>query len=238
MSRRIAILAVAVAVPALAGGDELTVVSRVTVNGKAPTTSTQYIGAHKIRSSDGEHDTIVDLAAGRFTVIDHQKKEYFQFTRDEMAASMQKLEQQMSGPMAGMFEKMMGGKAGEVTVVKGAARKVAGYDCTNYTYTLGENMKYDVCTTQGVQLPDELYYYDALKGPYAMMGPMGKRFEKLFDAMKKTKGFPVAMNSTVNIMTMKMQIQSEATEIKKGAIPASAFEVPAGYKLKPSPFKR
>ncbi len=238
MPRRIAVLALAVALPALAGADELTVVSRVTVNGKAATTSTQYIGTQKIRSSDGEHDTIVDLAAGRFTVIDHKKKEYYEFTREDMAASMQKLEQQMSGPMGGMLEKMMGGRAGDVTVAKGAARKVAGYDCTDYTYTLGENMKYDVCTTQALQLPDQLYYYDALKGPYSMMGPMGKRFEKLFDEMKKVKGFPVAMNSTVNMMTVKMQLTSEATEVKKGAIPESAFAIPAGYKLKPSPFKK
>lgn len=238
MPRRIAVLAVAVVLPALAGADELTVVSRVTVNGKAPSTSTQYIGTQKIRSSDGEHDTIMDVAGGRFTVIDHKKKEYFEFTREEMAAAMQKLEQQMSGPMAGMLDKMMGGKAGPVTVQKGAGRKVAGYDCTDYTYTLGENMKYEVCTTQAVQLPDQLYYYDALKGPYAMMGPMGKRFEQVFDEMKKVKGFPIAMNSTVNLMAFKAQIQSEATEVKKGPIPASAFEVPAGYQKKDSPFKK
>lgn len=238
ISRRLAVLAAAAALPAFAGADELTVVSRVTVNQGAPTTSTQYIGAQKIRSSDGQHDTIVDLPAGRFTVIDHKKKEYTEFTREDMTAAMQKLEQQMSGPMAGMFEKMMGGKVGEVTVKKGASRKVAGYDCTSYTYTLGENMKYDVCTTQALQLPDQLYYYDALKGPYSMMGPMGKRFEKLFDEMKKIKGFPVAMSSTVNMMAFKMQIDSEATDVRKGAIPASAFVVPAGYRKKDPPFRK
>jgi hypothetical protein len=238
MTRRIAVLAFAVALPALAKAEELTVVSRVTVNQGAPTTSTQYISAQKIRSSDGEHDTIVDVAGGRFTVINHKKKEYYEFTREDMAAAMAQLEQQMSGPMGAMFEKMLGGKAGDVTVRKGESRKVAGYDCTNYTFTLGENMKYDVCTTQGVQLPDQLYYYDALKGPYSMMGPVGKRFEKLFDEMKKIKGFPVAMNSTVNMMAVKMQIASEATDVKKGPIPAAAFAIPEGYKKKDAPFKK
>jgi len=238
MTRRFAVLAVALAAPALAGAEELTVVSKVTINNGAPTTSTQYIGADKIRSSDGEHDTIVDVAGGRFTIIDHKKKEYYEFTREELTAAMAQFEQQMAGPMGAMMEKMMGGKAGEVTVTKGATRKVAGYDCTDYTYTLGENMKYDVCTTQAVQLPDQLYYYDALKGPYAMMGPMGKRFEKLFDEMKKIKGFPIAMNSSVKMMAMNMRIASEATEVKKGPIPASAFAVPAGYKKKDAPFKK
>ena len=35
-----------------------------------------------------------------------------------------------------------------------------------------------------------------------------------------------------------MQIASEATEVRKGAIPPSAFEVPAGYKKKETPFKK
>ena len=70
-----------------------------------------------------------------------------------------------------------------------------------------------------------------------MMGPMGKRFEKVFDAMRKVKGFPIAMSSTVNMMGMNMQFASEATEVRKGAIPASAFQLPAGYKKKDSPFK-
>ena len=236
LPRSIVALAWAAALPALAGAQDITVVSKVTVNQGPPSTSTQYISAGRIRSSDGEHDTIVDVAAGRFTVIDHKKKEYYEFTRDEMLASMQKFEQQMSGPMGAMMEKMMGGKAGEVTVQKGASRKVAGYDCTSYTFSLGENMRYEMCDTQALQLPDQ--YYDALKGPYAMMGPMGKRFEKLFEEMKKIKGFPVAMTSTVNMMGLKMNVASEATEVKRGPIPAAAFQLPAGYTKKATPFKK
>jgi hypothetical protein len=37
---------------------------------------------------------------------------------------------------------------------------------------------------------------------------------------------------------MKMRTDSEATEVRKGAIPASTFDVPAGYKKKSSPFKK
>ena len=236
LSRSIAALACAAALPALAGAEDITVVSKTTVNQGAPTTSTQYIGADRIRTSDGENDTIVEVGPGRFTVVNHKKKEYYEFTRDEMLASMQKFEQQMSGPMGAMFEKMMGGKVGEVTVQKGASRKVAGYDCTSYTFSLGENMRYEMCATQSLQLPAQ--YYDALKGPYAMMGPMARRFDKLFEEMKKIKGFPVAMTSTVNVMGLKMDLVSEATEVRKGAIPATAFQVPTGYKKKETPFRK
>ena len=151
-----------------------------------------------------------------------------------MLASLQKPEPQMSGPMGAMMEKMMGGKVGEVTVQKGGSRKVAGYDCTSYTFSLGENIRYEMCATQALQLSPA--YYDALKGSYSMMGPLAKRLDKVFDEMKKVKGFPVAMSSTVNMMAFKVQFVSEATEIRKGPIPATAFQLPAGYKKKDTPF--
>jgi len=235
LCRTAAVLFCAAALPALAGAEDLTIVSKVTVNQGAPATSTQYLGAQKVRTTDGENDTIVDVAAGRYTVINHKKKEYYEFTRDEMMAAMQKYEAQMSGPMGAMMEKMMGGKVGEVSVVKGAARKVAGYDCTAYTVTLGDNMKYELCAAEALSIPPA--YYDALKGPYSMMGPMGRRFVKVFEEMKKIKGVPIAMNGNVNVMSIKMNMASEATDVKRGAIPESAFVVPAGYKKKDSPFK-
>jgi hypothetical protein len=40
------------------------------------------------------------------------------------------------------------------------------------------------------------------------------------------------------MMTKTLERTSEATEVKKGPIPASAFEVPAGYAKKDSPFKK
>ena len=234
--RSIAALACAAALPALAGAEDITVVAKTTMNQGAPKTSTQYIGADRIRSSDGESDTIMDVGAGRFTVINHNKKEYYQFTRDEMLASMQQLEQQMSGPMGAMMEKMMGGKVGEVTVQKGPARKIAGYDCTTHIFSLGDNMRYEMCATQALQLSPA--YYDALKGPYGLMGPLARRFDRIFEEMKKVKGFPVAMTSSVNLIGLKMNVSTEATEVRKGAIPDSAFQLPAGYKKKETPFKK
>ena len=50
----------------------------------APTTSTQYIGTDRVRTSDGENDVIVEVGTGRLTVINHKKKEYYEVTREEM----------------------------------------------------------------------------------------------------------------------------------------------------------
>jgi hypothetical protein len=40
------------------------------------------------------------------------------------------------------------------------------------------------------------------------------------------------------MMGFKQEVRSEAKEIKKGPIAASAFEVPVGYKKQDSPFKK
>src|SRR5688500_13442506 len=84
------------ALPLLATPEEMTIVSRTTVGGGAPTTSTQYIGTDRIRTSDGENDVILEVATGRLSVINHKKKEYYEITREQLLAGMQKFEQQMS----------------------------------------------------------------------------------------------------------------------------------------------
>src|SRR5688500_14661661 len=141
---------------------------------------------------------------------------------------------QQGGPMG---EKMMGGAVGKVTEKKnGNSRKVAGYDCDEDTVSIGECLRYDVFATPAMQPPAT--YYDALKSPFAVMGPVARRFEKTFDEMKKIKGFPIAMSTSVKVMMVNSQMKTEATEIKMGPIPESAFAIPAGYKKKDSPFKK
>lgn len=70
------------------------------------------------------------------------------------------------------------------------------------------------------------------------MGPMGKRFGKMFDEMKKVKGYPIALDMDVDMGMVKITTTTEATEVKKGSIPDSVFALPTGYKKTKSPFKR
>jgi hypothetical protein len=131
----------------------------------------------------------------------------------------------------------MFGGSDNVSVTKGkGSRKVAGYDCDEYTMKTGENFVFDVCAAKSLQPPPQ--YYEGRKLSYAAMGPMGKRFSKMFDEMKKVKGYPIALDMDVDMGMAKISSTSEATEVKKGAIPGSTFDIPAGYAKKPSPFKR
>ncbi len=213
--------------------EDLTVVSKVTVSGRTGT-GTQYLTSSKSKSSDGETDTIIDFPTGQMTFIEHKSKSYWETSLEEMSAYMDRLYRDVKdNPMlASMF-----GGADSVSVEKGkGSRKIAGYACDDYTMQMGEGFVFEICAAPSLQPPPQ--YYEGRKLSYAAMGPMGKRFAAMFDEMKKIKGFPLVSDMDADMGMVKMQVMSEATEVRKGAIPASAFEIPAGYKKKPSPFKR
>jgi hypothetical protein len=219
------------ALPAQA--DDLTIVS--TVRAKDHTaTATQYLSSDKARSSNGDTDTIMNYATGTMTMIDNRKKEYYETSAAEMAAMFDQFRQMgANSPLGGL----MGGKVSDVSVQKvEGAKKVAGYDCDHYILSMGDDMKFDIWAAPDLKAPQQ--YYDASKAPYAAMGPMGARFEKMFEAMKKIKGFPLSTGINAKVMMLKIDTLSEATEVNTGSIPASAFDIPAGYKKKDSPFNK
>lgn len=145
----LALALAALLAPALAAED-LTVVSKVTVGDKSGT-STQYITSTKSRSTDGQSDSIIDFPTGKLAFVDHKAKTYWETTLEEMAAYMDKLEKDMKGNP--MLASMFGG-SDAVSVERGkGTRKVAGYDCDEYTMKMGESFEFDVCAAKGLQPP-------------------------------------------------------------------------------------
>jgi hypothetical protein len=215
-----------------AAAEDLTIVTQVDLGKGKTSTTTQYMASDRVRTSDGENDTIVEFGTGRMVMINNNKKEYYETSLQDIAAAFQKMEKDLAGsPIAGLM-----GKVEDVQVTKGSQpRKVAGYDTEHWIMTMGDNMKFEVWAAPAMEVPTK--YYDARKAQYAAMGPMGKRFEKMFSEMSRIKGMPLATTISAKMMMVKMEVKSEATEVRKGPIPASAFAVPAGYKKKNAPFK-
>lgn len=225
-------LLAAAALPAAA--EDLTVVSTVTTGKKGKTTtSTQHVTAERLRTSDGTLDTIFDVASGRMVHVDHKKKEYWETTLAEMREQFAELERMLDeNPL---MAKMLGA-ATEVQVSKGTGtREVAGYVCDQYSLIIGK-LQFELWAARGLKAPAE--YYDAQKMAYAMMGPTATRFDKLYEEMKKIDGFPLRTEMDSRLMGIKLQSVSEATEVRKGPIPAATFEPPAGYKKKKSPYEK
>jgi hypothetical protein len=224
-------LAVVAALPAF--GEDLTIVSTVKGGKDRTLTSTQYLSMDKARTSNGDSDTIVNYSTGAMIMIDNRKREYWETSAAEMAAMFEQLQQAGGGALGGL----LGGNVTDVAVQKvDGSKKVAGYDCVHYLLSMGDDMRFDIWAAPDLAAP--LQYYDASKAPYAAMGPMGRRYQKMFDEMKKIKGFPLSMGISAKMMMVKIDTLSEATEVKKDPIPASVFETPVGYKKKDAPFKK
>jgi len=230
--------------------DDLTMTSKVTNDGKT-TTSVTYMSKDHVRVSNGDgKESIVDAATGQMTTIDTARKTYYVVTPQDIEKFAAKMQEKMNSPemkkaqeamknqpaMSGMFD---------VNVQKtGVSRKIAGYSCDVWkVVAMGGMSTTEECITNDLQFPMQLWdtyrkYSEGMKNMMSSMGPMGASVAKMQEQMKKMKGFPIATKSTVDVMGRKMVVDSELTDVKHGAIPASMWAIPAGYTKVDSPMMK
>lgn len=127
----------------------------------------------------------------------------------------------------------MGGMSFDVKRT-GATRKVAGFSCEEWAITMGTLSRTTECLTGELQYPPHAWdTYKELSGgmkdALGAFGPMAKAGAEMAEKMKEMKGFPIAMTTAIDVMGQKITTGSEVTEVRRGSIPASAWEVPAGY---------
>jgi len=254
-----ALAAVALAAALPAAAEDLTIVSRVTRDGGAPTTTTSYLGSDRVRIAQPEgQEMIVELKSGQMTLIDGPKKSYFVVTREDMDRVRAKVQEQMNSPqmkkaqeqmknlppeMRKKMEDMMGGMATSIDVRKtGSTRKIAGYNCENWTVSVGQMSKTEQCLTSELPLPVQAWdsYRDFAESMQSMMaaGPMAKGMAQMREKFKDMKGFPLAATHTTSVLGRTSKTSSEVTEVKRGPIPASAWQIPAGYKKVDNPMTK
>lgn len=225
--------------------EDLTLVWKTSGKTGPEGTRTQYISAHRMRNAEEGKDFIADIAAGRITLIDHRKKEYSEATVAEIEAAMQQAAarmQEMTDKMPpALREKLALGVAPNlpVLVTKGATRKIAGYDAQQYTLSVGDSLKTEMWNTKELPLP----VVDA--GEFRKLAALGlvqmQGMDKLVEEMKKVEGVSLAQSTSFKMMGHTSQTESEVTEVRKGPIPASTFDVAAlapGYKKVESPLTR
>lgn len=232
-------LVLAGAAGVVVASDDLTIVSKHTLNGKPSGTTTSYLSTDHVRMAEEGHETIVDLKTGVMTTLDGKKKTYFTVTKQDMEQMAAKMKERMNDPEVKKAMEMMGkmseGMAGSFDVKKtGATRTVAGFRCEEWAITMGELSTIKECLTSDLQYPVHAFdaykaYGESMKNMMSGFGPMAKSGAELAEKMKAMKGFPVSTSMAMAIMGQKTSIESEVVEVRKGSIPASAWDVPAGY---------
>ena len=226
------VAALAAALPHPTAAEDLTIISTVTTPRGTTRTQTQYLSSSRMRLSGEDRDTIVDLTSGRILILDNQRKEYSETSLDELRAFFDQIDSAIAGRPT--FDGTIGATT-SVTVEKGTGgKKVAGYDTEPYILTMGDSMRMEVFVTTALDPPAR--YFDARKVAYASRGPMARPFVRLYDEMKKIKGFPLATSLDYRLRVSRRQVSTEATEVRKGPIPDSVFAAPSDYKKVESPF--
>jgi hypothetical protein len=100
--------------------------------------------------------------------------------------------------------------------------------------SIGRFSRTEQCMTRDLTFPPQAFdmyrgFADSMKSLMASMGPMAPDVSKMQKELEKMKGYPLASTTTVEMMGNNTVISNEVTEVKHGAIPASAWEIPAGY---------
>lgn len=211
---------------------DLTIVSKVSF-GNTEGTSTQYVTAEHSRSASRDTDSIVSFADGNVTLVDHKNKEYWEATTEDMEEywerTARKLRTSRGGDMWDLraepkLEKLPG------------KQKFAGYDCEHWSLSVGDALEVDFWAAPGLHVPAR--YYDGRRLASVAMGPLGALFQKMYEELKSVKAYPLSTAVILRTPFTRTETLEEATEVRKGPIPASTFAVPAGYKKVKSPFEK
>lgn len=227
---RLALVAVAALAARSLAAEDLTIVSKVTFANREGT-ATHYITSERSRTSSADNDSIVSFADGKVTFIDHREKQYWEATVEEMEEYWDRMARKLRTSGAGdMFD--LRGKP-KLEKLKGQ-KKIAGYDCDHYSLEIGDALEVDFWAAPGLQPPAR--YYDARRMQAVIMGPMGALFQRMYEELKNVKGYPLSTAVIIRTPFSRMESDEDATEVKKGPIPASTFDIPAKYKKVKPPF--
>lgn len=186
---------------------------------------------------------IVRLDKELFITIDPKEKTYSEMTFAEMEGMMKKMGGRMDARMAEMqkklaempeeqrkmVEKMMSSKMpgtakdAKVEVENtGDKKTINGFACTKYAVTQDGKEAMTLWVTKSVKGFESMRKdWQQFSERMMAMNPMGGK--GLGEAFKKIDGFPIQTE-------MGQGMTSTVTKIEEKTAPASAFEVPAGYK--------
>ena len=181
---------------------------------------------------------IIDLKNGAMTNIDNKKKTYYVMTKQDMEDMQAAMAARMNDPKMKQAMAMMQGMSSTMassTEVKktGVTRKVAGYACEEWLISMGGMMTMTECVTNDLKYPVQSWaalaeFQESMRKTMSF-GPSAKSGADYAEKMKSVKGFPVATTTTVDAGVMKTTTATEVTEVSRTPIPASTWEVPAGF---------
>jgi hypothetical protein len=215
--------------------------------------ATLYVEGDHFKADEPKHEkastVIIDAKAKTVTVVDATKHTYTVMTdedRKRMRAQMDAMRAQMQERMKNMppaqrarMESMMGpagaGQAGKTHDWKfdsmGQKRTINGFACDMYRVSEDGQVREEQCVSPwSAGLVKKTDFAGIQQFAEAMMDEFGgarARSGSIFSRMEKAPGIPI---SRVPIEANGQRGEEDQIKsIKRGAVPASVFAVPAGY---------
>jgi hypothetical protein len=227
-SARLAALSLVLAAQALAGDLTIAMQGKGRFN-EGPQTHMWSAKFMRINNPGGQ-DTLVDYEKGITYTIDHKKKVIQKMAWDDLEASIEAMAQQMKDMPAFMAKMMPGGEGGEVTVTDGGKEVVIGRTCIKKTIAMGKTV-FETSNDPTLKPPVPVVAYARflkLRNLMGAMGPAAEGMKKMGEELAKIQGMAL---KTRTVLPIVGEMTTEATEVKEGPIPATAFALPEGYKL-------
>jgi hypothetical protein len=223
----------------------IVMVHQETRDGKTTSTNIQIDKSH-MRTESGSSAFVFDGDAQVMRVINNERKSYTEMTK----AQMQEMSQQMSAAMEklknlppeqrAMMEKMMarGGRGMGLPSVAAITYKAAGADkagqwaCSKYDGTREGQKVVEICTVEPKALGLTPADFEVAKQLAEFMKSLMPQMAEQItvngtQAEQGFSGIPIRRSTISN---GKVTSTSELKEIRREPIPASAWQVPAGYK--------
>jgi hypothetical protein len=185
--------------------------------------------AYRINRESTQMDTLVDFSEMVTYTINHKKKLIQRVSFDDAIAMMEEVQKQAPEGMEGMMN-MMFGDPSNFKVEELGTETVAGRKCQRHRIIIGK-LSFETSNDPSLKPPiPEASLARMIKAQGALAaaaGPSAKYFAKLYAEMSKIKGIALKTHMSGFI---GVDSATEAESVKEGAIPDSAFALPAGYR--------
>lgn len=147
-------------------------------------------------------------------MIDDAQRSYMEMPLDQMTQMAMPMMQQM-----------------QVDVQKtGEKRKIGEWNCEQYIITAtGGTEQMPMKLKLDLWVTDQVKYDEAAKQQMQEAVNKSPMMKPLMDKMKDIDGLPIEQTMEMNMMGQVMTSKSTVTTVRQGPIPASTFELPAGY---------
>jgi hypothetical protein len=172
--------------------------------------------------SPGQYPVILmDIESGMIYLLNPADSSFFEISMEE---SQKQAKEQIA--MTAMLIPQ-GGDVEPTVTPKNERSKIGKWDChlVNITMPGEPHLEADIWVSEDIKIPRELLEGLGMESIF----PLPPLMAKLRSEVKKLKGYPVMMVTSMDMFGQMMKTTNTLTDYRKEEIPAERFQIPKNY---------